>query len=69
MIPLTKSIARILIAGAAAASFALPASPASASCSVTIQDCINELLDRVAISDICIPMGHTPPVCVGPVST
>ena len=66
---MTKTIARILVAGAAAASIALPAAPASASCSVTIQECIEELLESVAIADICIPRGHTPPICVGPIST
>ncbi len=66
---MTKTIARLLVAGAAVASIALPAPPASASCSVTIEECVRDLLAAVAPADICIPRGHTPPVCVGPVST
>ena len=66
---MTKTIARFLLAGAAATAIVLPAAPASASCSPTIQECINELLGSVAITEICIPRGHTPPICVGPIST
>ena len=67
---MTKTIARVLIAGAAAASFALPAAPASASCSVTIEECIRELLSSLATPALCTPpIGHTPPECVGPIST
>ncbi|HWL35487.1 MAG TPA: hypothetical protein VNQ77_04780 [Frankiaceae bacterium] len=42
-----KSIVRVVLVAAAAASFALPASPANASCSVTIQDCIDQILSTV----------------------
>lgn len=47
-----KSITRAVLVAAAAASFALPASPASASCSVTIQDCIDQVLSSVETTGI-----------------
>lgn len=61
---MTKTIARFLVAGAAASALVLPAAPASAGCSVTIQECIDELLGSTETAAICIPRGHTPPLCL-----
>lgn len=51
-----KSIVRVVLVAAAAASFALPASPANASCSVTIEDCIEQILSSVETT--AIPQCH-----------
>lgn len=51
-----KSIVRGVLVAAAAASFALPASPASASCSVTIHDCVEKVLS--AVDGPAVPQCH-----------
>ena len=67
---MTKRIAGLAIVAAAAASFVLPAAPATAA-----GECINMgttpvecLLEMLAPAAICIPRGHTPPICLAPVN-
>ena len=49
---MTKRLAGFAVIAAAAATFALPASPANASCP-TPRQCIQELVPDVAIEEIC----------------
>ena len=51
---MTKRVARLALALGAAAAFALPAAPAHAepSCSVTIEECIREILSSIAVTDV-----------------
>lgn len=66
---MTKRILGLALAGAAAASFALPATPANAACNWTFpRECVEQILSSIAIADVCVPLG-TFTYCVGPVST
>ena len=63
---MTKRILGLALAGAAAASFALPATPAKAACHRTFpEECVNQLL---AVAAVCVPLG-TFTYCVAPAST
>lgn len=53
---MTKRFAGLALAGAAAVTFVLPATPASA-CSWTFpQQCVEDILAS-AVSEVCVPFG------------
>lgn len=56
---MTKRIATLALALGAAAALAAPMAPASAGCSPTIVDCIEELVGPISRPQICEPLTHT----------
>jgi hypothetical protein len=62
VISLTKNIARLALVGAAAAAFALPATPASACAGTFVQQCVENLVGTPA--PICLDPSTIAPICV-----
>lgn len=63
---MSKTFARLALAGAAAVSFALPAAPADACVGTFVAQCVRAIVDSAHPGPICHEVSATvAPICVG----